>query len=209
MLIIETQYFPSVHFFSLIAQFGELCIENHENYIKQTYRNRCYILGANKIERLTVPVLSSIKGEKQLITHTKLDNRTNWQQIHWRSIRAAYGKSPFFPYYADMIENALFMPAETLFELNENIITILLKIISTATPINTKLNYTNSYQKNYEIKVADLANLPTDKRNLTLGVNEISFKSYSQVFGNEFVSNLSILDLIFCKGKYLNFDKIT
>ena len=208
MLVIETQYFPSIHFFSLIAEFGELCIENHENYIKQTYRNRCYILGANKIERLTVPVLGTEKGEKQLITHTKLDNRTNWQQIHWRSIRAAYGKSPFFPYYADMIENALFTPTETLFELNENIIKVLLKIISTATPINTKLSYTNTYQKSYELSTENLEKLPIDKRNLTLGVDEISFKPYSQVFGNQFVSNLSILDLIFCKGKYLNFDKI-
>jgi hypothetical protein len=200
MLIIETQYFPSIHFFALLAQSGELCIEKHENYIKQTYRNRCYILGANKIERLTVPVFRAEKGEKQLITDAKLDNRTNWQQIHWRSIRAAYGKSPFFPYYADMIESALFMPTDSLFQLNENILTVLLKIVSAATPINTKINYTNSYQKSYE------ENFIIDKRNQIVEVNEINFKPYSQVFGNEFVSNLSVLDLIFCKVKYLNFD---
>jgi hypothetical protein len=195
MLVIETQYFPPIQFFSFLAQSEALCIEKHENYNKQTYRNRCYILGANKIERLTVPVLSTEKGEKQLITEVKLDNRQNWQQIHWRSIQSAYGNSPFFAYYEDMLAKSLFQPVETLFELNENILQTLLKILNNS----KKIYYTETYHKNYTLPFVD-------KRNQTAQVNAISYKPYTQVFGNQFVSNLSILDLIFCQGKYLSLD---
>lgn len=205
MLVIETQYFPSVQFFTFLVQNKSLCLEKYENYTKQTYRNRCYILGANKVERLTVPVFSAENGQKQLITDVQLDNRQNWQQTHWRSIKSAYGKSPFFPYYADMIETALFLPTETLFQLNENIIKTLLKILATSQNISQTINYTENYQQHYQQN----NNSPfIDKRNQTETVNAVNFTPYAQVFGNEFVSNLSVLDLIFCKGNYASFDKI-
>lgn len=201
MLVIETQYFPSVQFFTFLAQNKGLYLEKHENYTKQTYRNRCYILGANKVERLTVPVFSAENGQKQLITEVKLDNRQNWQQTHWRSIKSAYGKSPFFPYYADMIETALFLPTETLFGLNENIIKTLLKILAASQSIDKTINYTDNYQQYYDLPFID-------KRNKTETVNAVNFTPYAQVFGNEFVSNLSVLDLIFCRGNYASFDKV-
>jgi hypothetical protein len=206
MLLLETQYFPSIHFFMLIAQTNHLCLEQHENYTKQTYRNRCYILGANKIERLTVPVISLVKGEKQAIREVKLDYSQNWQQIHWRTIQSAYGKSPYFVYYGEAIQAVLFEKTETLFELNEKIIRLLCKLLA----LSTEIDYTTTYQNIYQPPIIDARNSIAPVNGLIDDIaNNIIIKPYLQVFGNRFVNNLSILDLLFCKGNmassYLGF----
>jgi hypothetical protein len=189
MFITETQYFPPIEFFLNLWQHKKVCLEIYENYTKQTLRNRCYLLGANKIERLTVPVVNGNLAEKQVITSIKLDDSQNWRAIHWRTIRSAYGKAPFFMYYEDLIKDSILLPCDTLFELNERIIRTMIKILA----INCEISYTATYQKNYDLPFVD-------KRNKTTNFGELSLKPYSQVFGNEFVSNLSILDLIFCRG---------
>ena len=55
--IIELHYFPSVAFFKTIFQYQSIELEACENFQKQTYRNRCYILTSNKVDLLSVPVL--------------------------------------------------------------------------------------------------------------------------------------------------------
>lgn len=189
MFVTETQYFPPIEFFLHLWQHKKVCLEVHENYTKQTLRNRCYVLGANKLERLTVPVINGNLAKKQAITGIKLDDSQNWRIIHWRTIRSAYGKAPFFMYYEDLIKDSILLPCDTLFELNERIIKTVVKILS----MQCEISYTEKYQKNYELPIVDMRNKVT-----TLG--ELALKPYSQVFGNEFVSNLSILDLIFCRG---------
>ena len=44
-VLLSTAYFPPAEYFSLLAAAENVEIEKHENYLKQTYRNRCMILG--------------------------------------------------------------------------------------------------------------------------------------------------------------------
>ena len=55
-VLISTAYLPPVEYFSLIQGADEVLVEREENYLKQTYRNRCYLLSANGTQALTVPV---------------------------------------------------------------------------------------------------------------------------------------------------------
>ena len=93
-VLIDLQYLPCTRFFSTLLQFDEIVLESHEHYVKQSYRNRCYILGANKVEMLIVPVVDGNK--KILVKDIQIDYQQKWPEIHWRTIKAAYGKSPFF-----------------------------------------------------------------------------------------------------------------
>ncbi|NPA68875.1 MAG: WbqC family protein, partial [Chlorobi bacterium] len=43
-VVLSTAYFPPVSYFEIILKSKEVFIEQHENYTKQTYRNRCEIL---------------------------------------------------------------------------------------------------------------------------------------------------------------------
>ena len=46
-ILLSTAYFAPIMYFSKLAVYPEIYIEQHENFVKQTYRNRTIILGAN------------------------------------------------------------------------------------------------------------------------------------------------------------------
>lgn len=104
--IIESQYFPSLEFFSFIKTRDEIWIETKERFEKQTYRNRCYILSANGVLPLTIPIKSA--GKKPPMDEVMIDYKEKWLNQHWRAITSAYNKSPFFEYYGPEIHDILF-----------------------------------------------------------------------------------------------------
>jgi hypothetical protein len=191
MTILASHYLPSIQYFQHLLNAEKVQIEAFENYQKQTYRNRCYILGANKVELLSIPVRSSSKGEKLPIQAVELDQQQRWRMIHWRTIRSAYGKSPFFVYYEELLKDAFFQPQKYLFEFNTTLLKTILKLLQTNTPIE----YTQEFIANYPTDCLDLRDAIPQPNAATLPQ-----KPYRQVFGETFTNNLSILDLLFCKG---------
>ncbi len=77
-------------------------IEVYDSFPKQTLRNRCFILApTGERVMLTVP-LRKVES-KQLTRDVRISYQQHWQHQHWQAILSAYGKSPFFDYYADFI----------------------------------------------------------------------------------------------------------
>ncbi len=66
-----------------LMQFGGVHLEAQEHYQKQSYRNRCYIRTANKVDVLTVPVQQGT--HHQPIRDLKLVTDRGWQLHHWRT----------------------------------------------------------------------------------------------------------------------------
>ncbi len=198
-ILTELHYFPCVAYFAQLRASQTVCLETCEHYTKQTYRNRCYVLGANRIERLTVPVLTP-SGMKIPITEVLIDNRQRWQAVHWRTILAAYGKAPYFVHYAPLLQEVFEKPYTHLFTLNETLIKKICQLLQ----FSIHWQYTESYQTFYEPLILN------DLRNQQPLYNEVPMLPfYRQVFGNQFINNLSILDLLFCKGNQaINFIKI-
>jgi len=90
----------------LIKDADEILVEREENYLKQTYRNRCYILSANGTHPLSVPVfLGSI--HKTPVKEIRIDYSKRWQQVHLRAVVASYRASPFFEFYFEEIEKCI------------------------------------------------------------------------------------------------------
>ena len=56
-ILISTTYLGPVEYYSNIIKANEIVIEQEEHYVKQTYRNRCMIATANRIQALTIPVI--------------------------------------------------------------------------------------------------------------------------------------------------------
>jgi len=192
-VLIESQYLPSISYFSLLAHSSEVWIESNENFEKQSYRNRCEILGSNKIQRLTIPVNSANSGLP--IRKMSINYREDWTKNHWRAIQSAYGKAPFFDHYAGFIKSSLETKTSSLFELNQQLLTLCLKLAG----IKLKLNFTEKFEKEVSDDILDMRSKIHPKKE----VNTLTWfqpKSYYQVFGKDFVPNLSILDLLFCMG---------
>ena len=191
--LLETQYFPPVQYFSVLAQAKEVWLEAQEHYQKRSYRNRCHIAGANGEIRLSVP-LEKGKHEQMPITEVQIAYQRDWFGEHWYSIRSAYGKAPFFEYYAGTIKAWLWEKPERLFRLNTQLTLKLLELLQ----VDCQLKYTEMYLKQPPPSVTDLRGAIHPKK------PRLQFEGpfYAQVFQERhgFLPNLSILDLLFCTG---------
>jgi hypothetical protein len=189
-MTIDLQYLPSLEYFCVIIKHDEIKIEAHEYFEKQSYRNRCIIQTTNKIDSLTVPVQNGNK--KVLIRDLKIDYSQDWTRRHWGAIHSAYGKSPFFEYYAEYFKNILEKKPDFLFDLNLNFLTICLKLLRLEKNIIFTENYEKTVENDWRGQIHPKRHFETNKVYQPL--------AYRQNFGNEFEPNLSILDLLFCQG---------
>jgi hypothetical protein len=190
-ILISTAYLPPVEYFSLIQDADEVLVEREENYLKQTYRNRCYLLSSDGTHTLTVPVyLGSI--HKTPVNEIRIDYSKRWQQVHLRAIVTSYRASPFFEFYFEELERNILKNYEFLIDLNTGLTESLLKILG----IKKSLSFTSCFipvdsaDYDYRYKIT-----PKKKSGFRI-------KEYTQVFNNNsgFVTGLSIIDLIFNMG---------
>jgi len=192
-IIIDLQYLPTLEYFCSISKADTVIIEAKENYIKQSFRNRTHILGANGVCSLTVPVING--NSKTPIQELRIDNSQNWINIHWRTLQSAYGKAPFFEYYESYFKELLYAKEEFLFDLNKKLLTICLKLLE----FDTKVIFSKEYSKTPNNDVLDLRSAIHPKNSFATN-RFYQSQPYIQLFGSEFVSNMSIVDLIFCEG---------
>ncbi len=192
-ILIETQYFPSIAYFTLLAHCDQLYIEVNENFEKQSYRNRCEIIGSNSIQSLSVPVHHG--GRKVPIRDITIDYKQKWSNNHWRAIQSAYGKAPFFDYYAPYFEQEFKANYATLFKLNSQLLTLCLKLLK----LKLSPKVLQEYSKNAPEGIIDFRSQIHPKKSLD-SLTWFKPKVYHQIFGKDFVPNMSILDLLFCMG---------
>lgn len=189
-LLLSTAYFPPQNYFNLIRNADTVFIEQEENYIKQTFRNRCRILTKNGILNLSVPVTkgNSLKAQ---VKDIRIDYSKRWQQVHMRALISAYSRSPYFQFYSEQLGKTLMKRNEFLLDLNEELLNKCLEFVK----IGRSILRTSVFQPDI--------GLPQDYRyRISPGKDSYSTaRSYIQVFGdNGFVPDLSILDLIFNMG---------
>ena len=197
-LLIEPHYFPSVAYVALLSRHPDVILEVHEHYLKQTYRNRCYVQGANRVQLLSIPILKS--PGKVLTKDVRIDSGSAWRHHHWRTIQSAYGKAPFFDFFASDFYDILYRRSHFLVDITTTILTKCLEILQLST---TQLTHSQSYQSAPSAGIFDARNILST----ALSPPWPDFfrpVRYTQVFGKDFVPNLSVIDLLFCEGSQAN-----
>ena len=189
---IETHYLPSLEYMSLLLQHPTLLFEVEENFPKQTYRNRCLILGANGVERLTVPVIH-ISGQKTKTKDTKIDYSQNWIKQHQGAFQAAYGNAPYFEYFKPYLDQIFAKKRFFLVDLNIDLLSFVYRII------DVPLVYEKTLEFGVKAETSEYDQISAKKDWTTRSFYQN--RSYRQCFGTEFVPNLSVLDLLMNHGK--------
>jgi hypothetical protein len=190
-ILLSTAYLPPIEYFFHVLNADEVLIEKEENYLKQTYRNRCYILSTAGPLLLTVPVyLGSF--HKTSISEIRIDYSKRWQQVHMGALTSSYSASPFFLYYFEIIEKIILSRHEILLDLNMELLQALLKILRS----EVKVSYTSDFKPAGRGR-EDLRYSISPKRK-----SQYKARQYLQVFDTEkgFVPGLSIVDLLFNTG---------
>lgn len=194
---LSSAYLAPVEYYAFLYNSRRVYIEQHENYQKQTYRNRCNILSANGVMPLSVPI-ESTGGRKCLIKDIRIAEHGNWRHLHWNALLSAYNSTPFFEYYKDDFRPFYERKYDFLFDFNEefrHMICSLLDIDSSS------LSYTEQYGKGIE-PALDLRESLSPKKDWKTHNPMFAPLAYYQVFSHKygFTANLSVVDLLFNMG---------
>lgn len=100
MIIVSSAYLGPVQYYAHLYAADRVVEDRHERYVKQTYRNRCYIATPQGPLALTVPVVRDGAAHAAL-RDIRLSDHGNWRHQHWTALASAYDSSPYFVYYAD------------------------------------------------------------------------------------------------------------
>ena len=208
-------YLPWLGLFHKIALSDAFCYFDDVQYLKKDWNNR------NKIKTLqggiwrTVPVLSKgYRGKK--IREIKIDNFTNWQKKHWKSIYFAYKKAPYFSRYSDFLEEIYEKEWHYLTDLNEYLLKYFLK------ELGINVEYHKASELNFEGQKSSLVLEMCKKLGADLFIFGALGKDYAEeaafsqagikvYFQNyihpvylqserDFISHMSIIDLLFNCG---------
>lgn len=195
-ILLSTATFPPVQFFSKFLLFEKVFLEQHENFTKQTYRNRYEISGANGIISLIVPVVKG-HGRNIKIRDLRISYDTEWQRNHWRTIFSAYNSSPFFKFYEDDLYPFFNEKWEFIFDFNLKIIELICELLE----IETFPELTGNFEEIPE-NTLNFREALSPKKHRAAPDFQFNPQPYTQVFEERhgFMPNLSILDLLFNEG---------
>jgi hypothetical protein len=216
VVCLQPSYIPWLGYLHQMDRADIFLIYDDTQYSKGTWRARNRIKTPQGAQWLTVPV--KVDGFP-LIKDVEIDNHTNWEVKHLKSIRQNYSKAPYFEMYFDIFDKIYTDTWKWLVDLD----TAFILALKNALGIDTDVRYASALRITGErtqrlidmclrLEATEFLEGAAGKTYLE-GKGEEMFKAngikltyqeyhhpvYPQLYG-DFISQLSVIDLLFNCG---------
>ena len=191
--LLSSTYFGPIQWYQKLNRYDSILIEQHDSFVKQTYRNRCIIATANGSQALSLPTSPGNKdkgdeGMPTTVNSTIISDHGNWRHVHWNALKSAYGESPFFTgKWTD------------LYSFNMDICRKMCELLDIEPNISLTDHYI-SREEACDLGIADFRDAIRPKH--PLPDPDFEPRRYYQVYEQRhgFLPNMSIIDLLFNMG---------
>ncbi|MDR1090952.1 MAG: WbqC family protein [Prevotella sp.] len=196
-IYLTSAYLAPVQYYTKFTTEQKVIIEQNDNYVKQTYRNRCTIVSANGPISLSIPVAHS-SSEKIMTKDIRIAEHGNWQHMHWNAIVSAYNSTPFFEFYQDDFHPFFHKKTDYLFDFNAGLHSLILNLLNMD---SSDICFTDGYKTDFSGGESDMREIIHPKKEWKTDA-DFHPTPYYQVFDRKFgfIENMSIIDLLFNMG---------
>jgi hypothetical protein len=187
----DLQYFGSIHFVKTLMENRNVVFDLDAPFTKMSFKNRMVIVTSQGPLMLTIPIVGG-RDQKTPIKDITIAYDSPWSAQHLKSIITSYKRAPYFEYYEESL-TALYEKKPT------KLVDFLLQC-SDWLQTQLKVNWEQRLPHD-QVDVA--AVLKYYDPWLPKNYNQLNgLPKYQQVFSDQldFVTNASILDMLFCVG---------
>ena len=194
---LSSAYLAPVEYYAKLATYDKVYVEQHDHYMKQTYRNRCTIASPNGELALSIPTVKP-ESPKCPMRDIRVSDHGNWRHLHWNAIESAYNGTPFFEYYKDDFRPFYEKKYEFLIDFNEELCRLVCELID----LHPDMERTPEYKSVFAEGEEDFRERIHPKKDFRTEDPVFEAKPYYQVFDSKlgFLPNLSVIDLLFNMG---------
>ncbi|MFC9541765.1 WbqC family protein [Lysinibacillus sp. NPDC056959] len=216
--IMQPTYLPWAGYFKMIMDVDKFIFLDDVQFAKRSWQQRNKIILNGKEKLLTVPVLNSGK-QFQKIKDVSINTDDDWVKSHIMTIEQSYRKHPYFREFYPIVKSTFEKSVDNLCDININFIKDTLNYLEIETEIIRSRDldiYGKKSQYLYDIckyfgattyLSADGSKNYLEEEQIfsenNIDVEYLNFKmlKYPQLNTTDFVSYLSIIDVIFNLGK--------
>ena len=225
----QPTYLPWIGHFDLIDQVDKFVFLDNVQLVKRSWDVRNRIKTAQGELYLTVPIKKTKHRDELLQYDALVSDETPWREKHLKSIALAYKKAPFFEEVYTFLEKMISNQEKFLSKLNIKIIQNIAKKLGIETSLLKASALPNLTGKKDMLLASICKAIACDhyisqpgaaayiesqspggslvKNQIDLYYHNYHHPDYSQLYGT-FLSNMSIVDLLFNQGFQKSLDII-